>query len=718
MKRILLSALCFGALISAGAQGRIDMRARTLMNQEKPTVAVLKTLGTGEVQAVETTVESIPMIIELEDGQTTAGLEAIGIYPESVIGSFVVAQVPVDALASLDIEPTVRLAQTANEVRQYNDKARASMNVDNVHSGQSLPQAFNGEGVYVSIFDGGFDPNHINFMKGDDLTQSRVKAIWNYNFIANRVTTNSYLTPEEIARYETDSQYDTHGTHVLGIATGAYDNGKSGERYYGMAPGSDILIACGSMTEDTVLKGLQTMIEKAEQEGRPIAINLSIGINNGPHDGSDNFCRALDELAKRAVIAIAAGNEAEDDIALQKTLTADDNEVKTYLYITDNTRYNYGFTPNDYGYGYFDIYSSDGTPLDAQFVLADANGNIVESYSIAGETTITSSLSKTNFKSTFQNSSYAKFTSEVDPANNRYHIQGNVSLKTKSSSPTYFPAIVIKGNPGVKVGIYSQAYTSFTNKGMKDWDDATPDGTINSWACGHNVISVGSYSSRSAIGSPADRISYFSSYGTLFDGRTLPDICAPGSMIRSSYSRYYKTNPLYDKVQLTVNYNGKTYTWGDMEGTSMATPAMVGVAALWLQANPDLNSADVKDIAKQTATRDKYVNDGIPAQWGAGKLNAYEGIKMALNYAGVENVIADGNPTILVHEIGNGVFEVFGVDETAMTVSAYNMGGSLVASTTSAGDTVNFDLSAAAPGIYVLHVAGTHATHSEKIIIR
>lgn len=41
----------------------------------------------------------------------------------------------------------------------------------------------------------------------------------------------------------------------------------------------------------------------------------------------------------------------------------------------------------------------------------------------------------------------------------------------------------------------------------------------------------------------AGEVSRFSSYGTLADGRNLPDICAPGASVISSVNTYCVTNP-------------------------------------------------------------------------------------------------------------------------------------------------------------------------------
>lgn len=84
-----------------------------------------------------------------------------------------------------------------------------------------------------------------------------------------------------------------------------------------------------------------------------------------------------------------------------------------------------------------------------------------------------------------------------------------------------------------------------------------------------NILSVGS------ITSTGDR-SFFSGYGAKLD------VVAPGSNILS-----------------TLPYNST----GSLDGTSMASPHVVGICALLLSANPSLTAQQVRDIIEQTSQK-------------------------------------------------------------------------------------------------------------------
>ncbi|MFM7662098.1 MAG: S8 family peptidase, partial [Bacteroidota bacterium] len=74
-----------------------------------------------------------------------------------------------------------------------------------------------------------------------------------------------------------------------------------------------------------------------------------------------------------------------------------------------------------------------------------------------------------------------------------------------------------------------------------------------------------------------------------------------------------------------------------LSGTSMASPMVAGIAALMLDANPYLSAQQVKEILMQTARQDNYTGSIPPEgsnRWGAGKVNAYAAVQLALETIG------------------------------------------------------------------------------------
>ncbi len=99
--------------------------------------------------------------------------------------------------------------------------------------------------------------------------------------------------------------------------------------------------------------------------------------------------------------------------------------------------------------------------------------------------------------------------------------------------------------------------------------------TVTSPGDANDVITVGSVSDNHII-------STFSSEGPTTDGRTKPDVAAPGESITGPWS---KSNTGY--------YEG--------DGTSASAPIVGGIIALMLEANPLLTPAQVKQILHETS---------------------------------------------------------------------------------------------------------------------
>ena len=164
---------------------------------------------------------------------------------------------------------------------------------------------------------------------------------------------------------------------------------------------------------------------------------------------------------------------------------------------------------------------------------------------------------------------------------------------------------------------------------------------ISEPSCSDDVISVAAYATQyqtSGTATAGGAIASFSSFGPRYDGVMKPDIAAPGVNIISSMSSY--TDVAFTS-QGSVGFNGRTYHFAKLSGTSMASPMVAGVAALILDANPFLSARQVKEIIMQTARQDNFTGV-IPAggsnRWGAGKINAYAAVQLALITAGIEAI--------------------------------------------------------------------------------
>ena len=74
----------------------------------------------------------------------------------------------------------------------------------------------------------------------------------------------------------------------------------------------------------------------------------------------------------------------------------------------------------------------------------------------------------------------------------------------------------------------------------------------------------------------------------------------------------------------------------------MACPTAAGIIALWLQANPQLTLADVKDILANSCDNDEFTAKN-PIRWGYGKINAMKGLEYIQQVTGI-NLTPDPSP--------------------------------------------------------------------------
>ena len=306
----------------------------------------------------------------------------------------------------------------------------------------------------------------------------------------------------------------------------------------------------------------------------------------------------------------------------------------------------------------------------------------------------------------------------------------------------YKLALEIKSKKaGQRVEVYGDAqHVYFDDNKQTGFVSGSRNGSISDMACAANIVTVGSYNVRNHWASldgyvygynkkgdeddyPTGEVSRFSSFGTLADGRDLPTVCAPGASIISSVNTYAVENPDlgYSDMALQgkLKKDKKTYYWHQSLGTSMATPVVAGSIALWLEANPTLTCKDVVRIIKETARKDDFVkNTGDPVQWGAGKFDAYAGLKQVLREKqtdGINGVRTTENKEVpVITMTGERSFTAFLAGAKQLAVRVYSLGGQLVHSLSAQGDELNVNASSWGKGVYLIQVNGSKA---QRIVI-
>lgn len=640
----------------------------------------------------------VDIFVTVRDGVGAAELEAAGLHDVVMVNNVAMGKIAPSDMGQLEECDGVTAISLSRTGELHCDLARKDTNVDIVRKGgDGLPKGYDGSGVIVAEYDSGIEPGHLTFLD-KDRKECRIRRIWHYTNTQNPDGTyateeTAYETPEAIAEFKTDNPDETHGTHTLGILAGSFGSGGEDKDhdYSGMAPGADILLGCGNVVYSNVARSIVRFLEYAEEEEKPLVINLSIGDNIGPHDGTDIFPRLLNEVGATVPIFISSGNEGRNKIALNKRFTGEDNTVRTVIIPRSTIRNHLGASWE--AACEVQVWSEDDTPFTIETGLWDKSEDKwvfsmpvapdgEASYIANGAYESVSTCQDDEFDYLYQDSAIGISTG-YDPNNGRYtaDIWYMLNKQINHIDRNIVPVLIVKGKDGKRVDIYCDGdYNEFGTSKMPGWDDGMTDGTISNIVCGENIFSVGSYCTRLILDPSVEgEVSDFTSWGILPDGRVLPDILAPGDHIVSAMStpftesEYFSTTA-YPAVYGVMYGEDNPFYWTLLQGTSQASPAMAGIAALWLQANPELTPADIKRIVKETARP----TSNMTPQCGAGKVDALAGIKEAIRMSGVETVVAAGGTAFVCTTDGPGCIVIDHASDFMFNVCAYDMTGRCV----------------------------------------
>lgn len=622
----------------------------------------------------------------------------------------------------------------------FGEKAEPCLNIANkftgvntIHAGTGttpglVDYPYTGKGVVAGIVDTGFDPNHPMFLEADGKTP-RVKLLSIYDKKGN--LTKRLSTSEEIKNFTTDNKNDYHGSHVAGIFVGSPVVGKNAE-YCGVAPGADIVMSKINGSDAQTFAAMEDIISYAKEQGKPAVINYSWGTILGAHDGTDDRQRYLSKLAKEATICVSAGNDGSRNIAGRYAFSEQNQELGLSLQ----------------GKGILQIWGKDATPIKLNKILlyeigeagqaeqfyeipsppSFTDGQVYVAGSMGGTEEDDHAIQYAECKDIFDDDGYILFSGQVNPANNKYVLTigfYNQANEVLFADPAFH--LVFGGDDQKTYDFYLASMSLATNwfiDNQKEEDSFYRyDMTLSTTATSKNVIAVGMYDNEghnSGETEGSGEVNACSSYQVSDDGTTLPHICAPGNNVISANNDYLSS--AISKADV-ITMNGKEYGMVTMSGTSMAAPYMAGVAALWLEADPKLTGVEIRDIAMRTAIKDQYVTSGeFPAaKWGAGKIDAYAGLKEVLNRA--TNILrheADAkDDQLMMCQTDRNAWEVFVAGATHLDVSLYAINGTLVQHQFAAGNTAKFSTAAnVQPGIYVLQVKSTGKCLSRKVVVR
>ncbi len=285
------------------------------------------------------TPDLLPVLLRLKDSRWQA---PPNLKVNSQFGTFVSAQASPETLALLRNDSQVVSIEASRDAGKLElASSLPFIGADQIHR---PPLSERGDSAIVGVIDSGIDVLHEAFRDAEGKT--RILAIWNQRdgtgptpkSVDPARFTQDYgtlYTADRINRFITGSEAppnslrdpQLHGSHVSSIAAGR----AVGRLADGMAPEAKIMVVMPNMKTspgDPPSLGYSNshvdalhFLKLAASGGNiilsndlPIAINVSLGMNAGAHDGTSTLEAAFDSLSAGGrdpgyVIVKSAGNE-------------------------------------------------------------------------------------------------------------------------------------------------------------------------------------------------------------------------------------------------------------------------------------------------------------------------------------------------------------------------------------------------------------------------
>jgi protocatechuate 3,4-dioxygenase beta subunit/subtilisin family serine protease len=585
----------------------------------------------------------IQVLIQVKNPSESLNVQ--GVFIRSAVGNILSAQISPEAIERLEMHPNVQYVERGAPLG-LKSTVEASKNVKiEVTSG---PLTETGKGVIVGIIDWGCDFTHGDFRNENG---SRILYFWDQTATPGIVgrpplghSGGVEFNKEQLDRVLSQPNpfvalgieppdIGAHGTHVMGIAAG---NGRDfpSAGVHGIAPEADIIFVQPNTDDTNILGGfgdsvnlaeaVKYIFDKASSLNKPAVINMSMGTNSGPHDGTTLVEQWIDRLLGqpgRAVV-MALGNEHRQSLIHTHSEGQLATGETTTLYWRARPQ---DFTPNE-----IEIWYSSRDIFVVEVVLPD--GELVPI---------------------------------VEPNNSAIFDVGHVGTRVYVSNELNSPLngdnriniiVLSPENIPTESGVWQLRLTSRLSR----------EGTFDAWIERDSPASIssfigGTYIRRKTLGSiqsarhaitvsnyDAETITLAdsTSFGPTRDGRRAPVAAAPGVNILSARSRYQEAPDPQERTPYVA------YT-----GTSMSSPYTAGVVACMLQKNPSLTASQIKGILAANAKPAPGYTYEYRNDWGHGRVDPIDTLAVTPAMVAIEMPsIASSTPCLLTEPNAEGPY--------------------------------------------------------------
>lgn len=523
-----------------------------------------------------------------------------------------------------------------------NDTARVWHHVNEVHQGAGdLPHPYTGKNVVMGYVDQGLDWNHPDFRDANNHT--RVIKYWDHTAPTNASSPAPYgygqLCDSMAIANGTCTLTESgtgHGTTVTGAGSG---NGRANGKEKGMAPDSKIIVVETNFNLAnwtlTVADACDFIFKTADSLGLPAVINLSVGSYYGSHDGKDPASEMMESLLDEKpgrIIVGAAGNGGNQGKYHQQAIVTSDT---SFVWFKNNPTNQ--ISPNSI---YFDLWADSIDFKDVKFGFgADKPG---PDYKFRGYSNF--HIGMVNPSQPLRDTIYSQLGYRLavievytEMLNATFHMEVLIT-KLDSSNYLFRFATTGSGKYDLWSGKWSQLNDMVTSIPSPILYPAIlkykmPDSLqtiVSSWNCSDKVISVANMRNRQSHinkngapyvttdTTPVGMLSPNSSKGPSRHGVVKPDITASGDVMLSPAPLFMNNNPAYNSSLEIGGFHGRN------GGTSMASPVVAGIAALYLEKCNSSTYAEFKRDLLKNAYADSHTGILPNFGYGYGKADAYK----------------------------------------------------------------------------------------------
>ncbi|KXT77678.1 S8 family serine peptidase [Streptococcus sp. DD13] len=567
-----------------------------------------------------------------ETSPESSQTEEVGQTPQAAIASSETSEKASDGTEKQSAE----ISEKSNPTEAVTPKSTSSNEI--IHASQSWDLGYKGEGTVIAVIDSGLDLEH-DVLRITDVAKAKYKSAAEMDAVKEKagIDYGKWYSDKVVFAYDymdaddqiKEQKQSSHGMHVTGIAAGNPSKPiSSGEYVFGVAPEAQVMFMrvfsdrSGSTSESIYAKAIRDAVDLGAD-----SINLSLGSVTGSQVNAGSMIQEAVEYARQngVSVLISAGNS------------------------------------NVYGDGYSQPlaenpdYGTVGNPstVEGTISVASVNNSVLttEVMEVIGlEDDVQQNRGKWNFTYAVTNGRfekgkaydyvYAGLGQEGDFAS--LDVKGKIALVQRGMITFGDKVLNALRHGAVGVVVYNNVDGANVTMGLsgeaaqapaifisKAYGEALKDHPYK-LSFNQNVADV--------TATDAQKMSAFSSWGVTIDGALKPDVTAPGGYIYSSL-------------------NDETY--GSMNGTSMASPHVAGVAALvteyvkktYPDKAPEEISALVKGLIMSTAKLHVNAETGAytsPRQQGAGVVDVAAAVSTGLYITGL-----DGYPSVSMGNVGD-----------------------------------------------------------------